>query len=150
MSMTIKDAWLSAEKTCFNQLVTRTASREGWDAFRGYLPADRNAWMFTSGGVAGSFVMDRLAGTTPLYCTLGFNAKVVCRFAERDDCLTFAGKVLTAFSQTTNFKQIGNVLWLRLTDLPGEPVPLEINEDGLNIWIMEIPMEMIVSTNTEF
>ena len=150
MSMTIQEAWLYGEKTCFDQLVERTASREGWDAFRGFLPSDRNAWMFSSGGVAGSFVMDRLAGSTPLYCTLGFQAKVMCRFADRDDCLIFAGKVLKAFEETSNFKQIGNVLWLRLVDMPGEPTPLEINEDGLMIWVMEIPMEMIVSTNTEF
>lgn len=147
--MTITEAWASAERTCFTQLVQYTASKANYNAFQGWLPEDRDSWMFTSGGLAGSFPIERVWGDTPLFCQLHFNAKVVARFKEREDCLTLAGKIINAFNETTNFKQIGNVVRLRLADMPQEPTPLEL-ENGRVIWLMEIPMEMVFSTNSEF
>jgi hypothetical protein len=148
MSMTIKDAWLAAETTAFDQLVTRLASKSGFNAFRGYIPEDRDCWSLTTGGLAMGPI-ERFWGDSPAWCAIAMNARFTTRFQNRDNCLKTSGSLLAALQETTNFKAVGNIISFRLRDMPGEPQPVVLDGDML-IWVCEIPMELVFSTAEEF
>jgi len=145
--MNIVDAWKAAEKTCYTQMLSHTNTKDGVDAFRGWIPEDRDCWMFTTGGLAAG-TMDRHWGDTPLFCNFAFGGRVVARYADRDDCMELAGKIFKMLNDTQNMKNKGNVQYLRLDNLPTEPLPVDL-ESGMQIFLMEIPMQMIFTTTAE-
>lgn len=147
--MTIADSWLAAETTAFDQLCTRLESKKDFNAFRGFIPEDRDCWSFTSGGSSAAIPVERLWGESPAWCALGVNARFTARYQNRDNCLSMAGKLLAALKQTVNMEKIGNIMYLRVTDMPGEPQPVEL-EGGMLIWVSEIPLELIFATSGEF
>ena len=104
--------------------------------------------MFTSGGLQ-TGPIERLWGTTGAWCALSMAARFEGQFVDRAECLTFGGKVMAWIKETDNLNQIGNVMWLRMTDLPQEPFwqPLE---SGEVLWHVIMPMEMVFTTSTEY
>jgi len=146
--MTIDEAWEAADLTAFERMreAVGDSQSEGL-GFRGYLPADGvDVWMFTSGG-SGENTIYRLSGATPLYCSLWFNARVVCAYADRSAAMKWAGRVIKFLKDTNNLRNIGNVQELRLAALPAEP-ELVMQASGSQIWSITIPMEMIFATET--
>jgi hypothetical protein len=147
MSITIQDSWLVAETTAFDQLVTRLAAKKDFNAFRGYIPEDRDCWSLTSGGLATGPIA-RFWGDNPAWCTIAMNARFTARYQNRDNCIKTAGQLFAALKETTNFKGVGNIISFRLRDMPGEPLPVVLEGDML-IWVCEIPMELVFSTAEE-
>lgn len=148
--MTIEEAWVAADKTCFERMKKAVGSSTGkGKAFPGYLPESAtNVWMFTSGGSAEN-QMGRLAGPTPQFCSLAFNARAICAYAKREDAMLWAGRVYEFLNKTNNLQNTGNVQWLRLAAHVAEPL-LTALENGRQVWVVEIPLEMIFATETTF
>jgi hypothetical protein len=151
--MNIENSWLSAEKKCFELLVTGLEAKDGFDAFRGYLPDLRDSWMFTSGGMQ-TGPIERLYSETGAWCSLSVKARVEGIFKNRDDALRLGGKILKVLKDTGNMHQELNVMWLRLTDLPGEPDEFAVmnlqGELAAVMWRITIPLEMVFATAAEY
>ncbi len=144
----IANAWQKAEETCFTSLVEFAESKINFDAFLGWLPADRDCWMFSSGGLS-TGPIERFSGMSPAWCALSFRAKVQINNQDRTKAMEMAGKVLAWLQHTVNMSGIGNVLMLRLMDLPSEPDSI-VHESGRLIWVVEIPLDMTISTTTTY
>lgn len=151
--MNIAEAWLNAEKTCFDLLVTGLKSKDGFDAYRGYLPDIKDSWMFTSGGMQ-TGPIERLYGVSGAWCSLSVKARIEGIFRKRDDAIMLGGNVLNVLKNNNNFYQQSNVMWLRLTDLPQEPEETPIlnvqGELATIIWRIVIPLEMVFATEAEY
>lgn len=152
--MNITEAWLEAEKTCYTQLVSGLKAKDGFNAFRGYLPYERDSWMFSSGGIGSSIAIERFWSANPAWCYMSFNARIEGVYDSRDKCLELAGSVLGVLKDTSNMNQKGNVMWLRLADFPGEPVETPIlnvqGELATVLWRITIPLEMVIATEAEY
>lgn len=153
-AITMSNCWLEAEKKIFGQLVTGiSGSVQNVNAFRGFLPNERDAWALFTGGMA-TGPIERLYGTTAAWCSLSIKAKIECNYFERDKCLEFGGKLLSLLQEKSNFHGIGNVMWFRLADLPNEPqmqiIPNDVGDAGAVNWLMTTPMELVIATGAEY
>lgn len=148
MSTNITKAWKVAERTCFTKLVKHMNAKENVDAFLGFNAADRESWMFTSGGLAVGPVA-RYQGPSPAWCNFSINARIEGVYSVREPCLDLAGAVLGFLKGTTNLNQIGNVQNLAIADFPGEPVA-EPQESGIMIWRVIIPLRLTFATEVEY
>jgi hypothetical protein len=154
VAINLSVAWDLAEQTAFEKLASYLQSKPNVDCFRGYLPIDRECWMFTSGGLATGPIA-RWWNDTPLFGTLSFKARVAAQYLDRSQCLIFASKILAFLSETSNMKQTGNVMWLRLADMPGEPTfgdEFVETDDGIVsvvLWKIEVPLELVFHTADE-
>lgn len=151
--MNIAESWLSAEKQCFDLLVTGLESKDGYDAFRGYLPDIKDSWMFTSGGIQ-TGPIERFYGQSGAWCSISMKARIEGIFRSRDDAIKFGGKVLSVLKANNNFYQKLNVMWLRLLDMPQEPEETPIlnaqGELATVIWRIVIPLEMVYATEAVY
>lgn len=157
--MNITDAWLDGSKTCFMKLLSALGGKRDQTAFFGIPPELLStveipeAWSFTSGG-QGTEPISRLWGAQAAWCTLSFNARTIVQGETPEQCMGMAGKVLGFLKDTNNMHNIGNVQWLRVTDMPKEPTfqPIALQNGTTNrvLWQVEISMEMVIATETEF
>jgi hypothetical protein len=151
--MNIEESWVSAEKTCFALLVTGLKSKDGYNAFRGYLPDIKDSWMFTSGGIQ-TGPIERFYSETGAWCSISLKARLEGIFHDRDDALLFGGKVWGVLKANNNFHKKLNVMWLRLTDHPQEPEETPIvnvqGELATIVWRIVVPLEMVFATEAEY
>lgn len=150
MSIDFLTSWETAERECFEAIRNVCGGAENAQAFIGYLPeAAPNVWAFSSGGSAETQI-ERLQGDNPCFSILRFNAHAFGQFDTRENAQQFACGVLRTLSDTGNMKNTGNVYWLRLVGMPSEPA-LELSQiSGYYMWTVDIPMEMVFSTSTNY
>ena len=147
MAINITTCWKAGETTCFQKLCDALNGKEDVDAFRGFIPEDRVCWMFATGGQA-TGPIERMWGDNPNWCALCFDGSWEGHYQERDDAMDAAGKILGLLKEKTNLNNIGNVMWLRLRDLPKiDAVP--VGDQGAVYWKVVIPLEMVVYTSVE-
>ena len=147
--MQIEESWEAAEDTAYRRLLLATTAKDGVDAWKGGFPADTMlGWIFTSGGL-GVEPIARFWGTSPAWCQLPFNARVEGRFRMRAECLRLAGRIIGYLKATANLSQVGNVLTLRLADMPGEPAEVLL-DNGAIVWGINIPMHLVFATSADY
>ena len=146
------DSWEIAEQTCFDKLHEYLGGDIGRQAFRGYMPEGApDVWAFTSGGGETESQIGRLYGTTPCMGSIRTSAMVEAQYAqpERAKALKFGMTILKMLSDTGNMHEINNIQWLRLVNLPSEPV-LTQSENGYFLWVVQVPLELIYATTTNY
>jgi len=154
----LSDAWLRAETTAFESLMSYTGCKENLDCYRGFLPRQgddedydlTDVWMMTSGS-SGSFETDRLASNDALWCSLKSDARIESIWENRTDAMKFAGLVESWLRETNNLTETGNISWVNMIDIPAEP---EIyRTDGRirkRYWLQTIDLELVYKTETVF
>ena len=153
-SIKTEDSWAQAEQYCFDELVKFTESKANSNAFLGWLPdpPQRDAWMFTSGGLH-TGPIEMFSGGTALWCTFSMDASIDIVTRQRSDAQTTAMKMVNALKENDNFRSQHNIQELRLASLPSTPTVLPMtNEDGQVVgimWNITIPLEMLYAVQSE-
>jgi len=156
---TISNAWYLAETTAFESFRNFVGATEGVECFRGFLPVmgdgevDRlvNAWQFSSGDSDG-FNIDRLKGEHPSWCSLRGDAQFESLWETREMAMRFSGAVLAWLQSTNNLKEMGNVTWCTLAEIPAEPV-IHRTTGRLNrerYWRQTIDLELLYRTGMKY
>ena len=151
MSVSIDNAWDEAEKTVFRELATSLNSKEGADAFRGYLPVSRlDVWMFSSGGGTNGIERTWNVDKAPCFATIATDCNFTCLFSTRSGAMQWAGKVLKFLQDTSNLYHRGNVATVRIQSYPVEPDVMVLDEkSGIIGWTVNIPAELVyITTDT--
>ncbi len=155
----ISDAWYRAETTAFESLSSFLGCTEGRDCFRGYEPVQgdsadlkySNIWQMTSGGSA-PFDIERLyVGSNSAWCSLRTDAVIESTWRTREEAMKFAGAVFAWLKSTNNLRETGNVKWVVLTSIPGEPkIYRTAGKNRQRLWKQTIDLELIYKTESEY
>jgi len=156
MKITLENAWLEAEKTCFGYVKKYTETDTTNAAFLGMMPLNVvNGVMFTTGGNSPTTDIEvTRAADDNCWKVVTCAARVEIINVSREKALRWAGLIEKMLNDTDNLHEIGNVMWLRATALPGEPEPGDLldakgNPVGM-AWRIEIPLEMSYRTDAEY
>ena len=139
---TLENAWPTAEKICYDKMVTATAAKDGETAFLGMLPDGAfNSWGFWSG-----------EGRADLTWGQNFNnfvgvGNLLGRYQKRADAQSAAGKITNMLKTTQNVANVGNVQWFRFAD-GGMPTVVDdlwaVSEaKAILVWRLNITFEMV-------
>lgn len=90
--MSFESSWNDAELIVYRRLLVATGSEDKRNAFRGFLPAMLNVWMLNTGGSRNN----EHTLWTPNIVSIHTPAEIVGQFAERDDALQTAMRIVKA------------------------------------------------------
>ena len=136
-TINVREAWALAEASVFGKLLEATASDDGQNGFLG-AEGPTNSWSLYVGGGAAD------GARAGCYSALNLSARIVGTFAERADCIAWAGQIFGVLRDTSNMNELTgtNVTWFRPTEWPGEPQETE-DENGDRVFVQAFPMELI-------
>lgn len=144
----LQDSWVRAEGYVFARLLAALQSKENVSAFRGFFPTppDRPGWALYSGGLSVGGP-ERFWGSAACYSTIAINARFEAYNQSRDSAMQQAMAVVRFLADNSNLRNKSNVQELRISDMPGDPEPVEVG-DGMLCWRVVLPMQLVYSTGT--
>jgi len=143
-------SWADAERTCFERIRKTVDGEENLNCFIGYLPVQApDVWSFTS-GQGNESQIGRLWGSNPCFGTIRLKAMAECQYYDRAQAQKFGMQILRVLKETSNMNNVNNVQWLRVTDMPLDPVPIAGNTLQIVLWQVSVPLELVYATTTNY